>query len=195
MPTSRPAKGECVVLQDLRIGIRMLSKRPGFTALAVLTLALGIGSTTAVFSLIEGVLLTPPPYADPGRLVLIEPARQDGDVDRPAPDWAQDQWSTWHGELTSLDSVAAYRWTFSFLVSEEGSTSLEGMAVSEGYFDVTRLAPIKGRAFDAADRAEGAAPVVLIGYDFWKTSLGGAPDIVGEPLALSRWETPPTIVG
>lgn len=183
------------MIQDFKIGFRMLSKRPGFTALAVLTLALGIGSTTAVFSLIEGVLLTPPPYADPERLVLVEPARPDGDVDRPAPDWAQDQWSSWQGELTSLESIAAYRWTFGFLVSDEGSASLEGMAVSEGYFDVTDLAPIKGRAFEAADRAEGAAPVVIIGYDFWKASLGGDPEIVGKPLALSRRQTPPTIIG
>ncbi|MEM9555415.1 MAG: ABC transporter permease [Acidobacteriota bacterium] len=183
------------MVQDFKIGLRMLSKRPGFTALAVLTLALGIGSTTAVFSLIEGVLLTPPPYAEPERLVLVEPARPDGDIDRAAPDWAQDQWATWQEQLTSLESVAAYRWTFSFLVSDEGSTSLEGMSVSEGYFEVTDLAPIKGRAFEAADRAEGAAPVVIIGYDFWQTSLGGDPEIVGKPLELSRWETLPTIIG
>ncbi|MEM1180508.1 MAG: ADOP family duplicated permease [Acidobacteriota bacterium] len=183
------------MFHDFKIGFRMLSKRPGFTALAVLTLALGIGSTTAVFSLIEGVLLTPPPYADPERLVLIEPARPDGDIDRPAPDWAQAQWDTWQGELTSLESVAAYRWTFTFMISDEGSTSLEGMAVSEGYFDVTRLAPIKGRTFDAADRAEGAAPVVILGYGFWKEQLAGDAGIVGKPLELSRWETPPTVVG
>ncbi|MEO1084850.1 MAG: ABC transporter permease, partial [Acidobacteriota bacterium] len=173
----------------------MLGRRPGFTTLAVLTLVLGIGSTTAVFSLIEGVLLTPPPYADPERLVLVEPARPDGDVDRPAPDWAQDQWAGWQAELDGLESIAAYRWTFSFLVSGEGSNSLEGMSVSEGYFDVTDLAPIKGRAFEAADRADGAAPVVLIGYDFWKTDLEGDPEIVGKPLALSGRDTPPTIIG
>ncbi|MEM6793549.1 MAG: ADOP family duplicated permease, partial [Acidobacteriota bacterium] len=175
----------------------MLSRRPGFTALAVLTLALGIGSTTAVFSLIEGVLLTPPPYADPERLVLVQPARPDGggEVDRPAPDWAQAQWEGWQEELTTLESIAAYSWTFGYLVSDEGSASLEGMAVSEGYFEVTGLKPILGRTFEARDRSEGAAPVVLVGFEFWQASLGGDPEIVGKPLALSRRQTPPTIVG
>lgn len=182
------------MFQDLKIGLRMLSKRPGFTAIAVLTLALGIGSTAAVFSLIEGVLLTPPPYDEPDRMVLVEPARLDGDEDRPAPNWAVDQWSRWQ-DLETLSATAAYRWTFGFLVSEEGSDSIQGMMISEGYFDVTGLQPIKGRAFDIRDREEGAAPVVIIGYNFWQNDLKGDPDIVGKPLRLGRRDTPPTVVG
>ncbi len=114
-------------MRDLRFAIRMLLKRPGFAWVVVFTLALGIGATSAVFSLIDGVLLTAPPYRQPEQLVLIASARAEPDPALGPPDWAAAQWLEWPEEATSsFDAVAGYRWTFNFRVSEEGSESLQG---------------------------------------------------------------------
>src|ERR1700694_1759592 len=100
------------MLRDLRFGLRMLLKQPAVTTIAVFTLALGIGATAAVFSLIQGVLLTPPPYQEPQRLVLIPSARTDGQgASRPRL-WAAAQWMDWQKEAASLDAIAAYAWSF-----------------------------------------------------------------------------------
>src|SRR6187455_972658 len=108
--------------------MRQLRKHPGFTAVAVLTLALGIGATATVFSLIQGILLTPPPYPHPEQLVIIEPARLDG---QPAyRSWPAAQWQEWRVEAKSFASIAAYSWTFNFLVFPDGSESVEGMEVT-----------------------------------------------------------------
>ena len=93
------------MLRDLHFGARMLLKQPGFTILAVVTLALGIGATAAVFSLIDGVLLTPPPYREPDRLVLVDSTRTDGQLMQSPRGWAPLQWMGWQKEAQSLDSV------------------------------------------------------------------------------------------
>ena len=156
------------MLQDVRLTVRMLLKQPGFTAVAVLTLALGIGATAAVFSLIDGVLLTRPPYREPDRLVLIPSLRVDSQqielIDRtPAA-----QWMDWQQHATSFDAIAAYGWTFNFLVDAQGSTSLEGMVVTQDYFRVVGLQPKLGRAFTVADTTVGVPPVIILGYDCWQ---------------------------
>ena len=91
--------------QELRFALRMLGKQPGFTAIAVLTLAIGIGATAAVFSLIEGVLLTPPPYRNPEQLVLIQSVRTDGLPGLRA--WPAQQWMEWQRQAQSFDAIAA----------------------------------------------------------------------------------------
>ena len=135
------------MLKDFRFGARMLLKQPVFTIVAVLTLALGIGATSAVFSLIEGVLLSPPPYREPNGLVLVDSARTDNRTMESPRGWAPLQWMNWQKEAKSLESVAAYGWTFNFLVLDEGSESLQGMAVTKDYFQMMGLQPILGRTF------------------------------------------------
>ena len=183
------------MLRDLRFAIRMLLKRPGFAWIVVFTLALGIGATSAVFSLIQGVLLTPPPYRNPEQLVLISSARAEPDPTLRPADWAAAQWLEWGEEATSFEAVAGYRWTFNFWVSDDGSESLEGMWVSNDYFQVTGLEPEIGRTFQDLDTVEGAAPVIILGYDLWQRRFAGDPDVLGQPLPMSRRETPPTIIG
>ena len=95
------------MIQDLRFGVRMLLKQPGFSLIAILTLALGIGATSAVFSLIQGVLLTPPPYRQPERLVLIPTARADGQPMTNSPGWPAQQWLDWQKESKTLEAIAA----------------------------------------------------------------------------------------
>src|SRR5262245_64939920 len=122
--------------QDLRFAARLLRKRPAFAALVTLTLALGIGSTAAVFSLVQGVLLTPPPYRDSDRVVIIPSVRLDRErAERLEPTPAI-QWLDWQEHATSFEAIAAYGWAFNFLVDQEGSASLSGMLVTPDYFRV-----------------------------------------------------------
>src|SRR4051794_28556369 len=183
------------MLHELRFGARSLLKQPGFTLITALTLALGIGATSAVFSMIQGVLLTPPPYDHPERLALLPPVRPDGQPLQNAPGWPAAQWLEWQKEAKSIEALAGYNWTFNFAVSSDGSESLEGMLVTRDYFRVTGVRPILGRAFEDSDAAPNAPPVVILGHDVWKRKFGGDPNIVGKTIRISRRDVPPTIIG
>ena len=185
--------------RDVRLGIRMLFKTPGSTFIAMLTLALGIGATAAVFSLIQGVLLTPPPYDHPDRIVLIQSVRTDGkDKGRPASfiqeqRWTPGQIAEWQTEAKSFESFGAYAWTFNFLVLPDGSRSMEGMVVTEDYFKVLGLKPLLGRSFP--EKVDPKAPAIVLGYDFWQQQFNGDPGIVGKTIQISRWDNLPTVIG
>jgi putative ABC transport system permease protein len=182
------------MLHDLRLALRMLLKRPGFTAIAALTLALGIGATAAVFSLVEGVLLTPPPYRDPARLVLVPSVRvENQQVERIGPT-AAIQWMDWQRQATSFEAMAAYAWTFNFVVDNGGSESFEGMVVTPDYFRVIGVQPMLGRAFVASDTTPPASAIIL-GYECWQRRFNGDPGIVGRTVRMSRRDTPATLVG
>src|SRR6185369_16092585 len=171
------------MMHDLRFAARMLRKQPGFTSIAVFTLALGIGATSAVFSLIQGVLLTPPPYDQPERLVLIQSARIDGQPANPRL-WSASQWMEWQKQAKSFDSFAGYGWTFNFLIRSDGSESMEGMVVTRDYFRVLGLKPILGRTFSDAETGVPPAPVIILGYDFWQRKFNGDRDIVGKTVRM-----------
>jgi len=183
------------MLQDIRVAVRTLRKRPGFTALAALTLAVGIGVTTAVFSLVQGVLLTPPPYRDPQTLVLIPSVRLDRQRTERLDRTLAIQWLDWQKQARSFDTIAAYGWSFNFLVdSNNGSSSLEGMAVTPEYFGLVGVQPILGRAFEHSDTVPPAT-TILLGYDLWQRRFNGNPTIVGTTLRISRFQTPVTVIG
>src|SRR5437016_7151977 len=124
------------MLRDVRFGLRILLKQPCFSLIAMLTLALGIGATSAVLSLIQGVLLAPPPYQRPQELVLVTTARTDGQrMDSPRG-WPAQQWMEWQKQAKSFQGVAAYDWTFNFLIRTDGSQSMQGMWVTDNYLPV-----------------------------------------------------------
>ncbi|MGO9201874.1 MAG: ADOP family duplicated permease [Limisphaerales bacterium] len=182
------------LVRDLRFGARMLRKNPGFTAISVLTLALGIGATSAVFSLVQGVLLTPPPYPKPEQVVLIEPARKDGQPY--ARDCATSQWLEWRNTTNCFQCIAAYRWGFQFLLREDGSESVQGLCVTPEYFEVIGVRPLLGRAFSQADMAAqtGTETTIILGYDLWRRRFSGDPRILGQAIHLSR-HPPLTVIG
>lgn len=183
------------MLQQLRFAIRMLLKQPGFSLIAALTLALGIGSTSAVFSLIQGVLLTPPPYQKPQQLVLIPTVRTDGQKMDSPRGWPAQQWMNWRKEATSFQEIAGYDWTFNFLIRNDGSQSMQGMVVSKDYFRMMGLKTAAGRGFDDSDFGQGPVKAILLGYEFWQRAFGGDKQIIGKTVRISRWEVTPTVIG
>jgi hypothetical protein len=183
------------MIRELRFAIRMLLKQPGFSLIAALTLALGIGATSAVFSLIQGVLLTPPPYQKPEQLVLIPTARTDGQTMDSPRGWAAQQWMDWQKNAKSFQGVAAYDWTFNFLIRNDGSQSMQGMYVTKDYLRVMGLKPMAGRGFEDSDFGQGPERSILLGYEFWQRAFGGDRQIIGKTVRISRWDVPPTVIG
>lgn len=167
--------------KDFRFGFRVWRRNPGFAFLVVFTLALGIGSTAAVFTLIQGVLLTPPPYSKPEEIVLMLPERQDG---RPyAHGFFPAQWTEWR-RANSFESVAGYTWRFDFLCLDNRSEPANGLLVTPDYFQVTGIQPLLGRTFLPSEIHHD--PVVILGYDLWQRQFSGDPLIIGKSIHLSR---------
>jgi putative ABC transport system permease protein len=173
------------LIQDIRYGLRVLVKRPGFTVAAVVTLALGIGLNTAIFSLYNGVLLRPLSARDPERLVNLystvrgEPGT--GIFSYPAYAFYRDR-------NTSLSSVAAYAGG-RMLLSAGGSApeSLHAQMVSANFFDMLGASPALGRSFSPEeDKTPGASPVVMLNYNFWQRRFGGNAGLVGRTITLNN---------
>ncbi|MGC2766711.1 MAG: ABC transporter permease [Candidatus Acidiferrum sp.] len=181
--------------REFRFAVRMLLKQPGFSLIAILTLALGIGATSAVFSLIQGVLLTPPPYQKPEQLMLLPAARTDGQKMDGPREWAAQQWTEWQKEAKSFAGIAPYAWTFNFLIRGDGSQSMQGMFVTRDYMPVMRLKTITGRGFEDADFSLGPTKVIVLGYEFWQRAFNGDPQIIGKTVRISRWDVPPHVIG
>src|SRR5918996_354905 len=156
------------MIEEIRYGFRQLRKNVGFTTVAVLTLGLGIGAAAAVFGLIQGVLLSPPPYREADRLVLLVPERLDGQPYTQRP--TTGQWIAWQASTQSLESTALYRWTFNFLVTSDGSESLGGMVVTRDYFRTLGLRPARGREFADADiaRPNTSPTTIMLGHELWQ---------------------------
>jgi predicted permease len=170
--------------QDLRHGVRLAATRPGFTAVAVVTLALGIGPNTAVFSVVNSLVLSPPPYPDPDRIVST-PQIARGRADRarlslPSTDDFQD----WRRETRTLAYVALYAPDSLTLTGFGDPVRLNGARVSPALFPLLGVGPMVGRTFIDSEEQPAAAPVVLLSHTLWDQKLGRDPAIVGKPLVL-----------
>jgi predicted permease len=177
------------LLADLRYAVRLLTQSPAFTMIAALTLALGIGATTALFSIVNGVLLNPLAYPHSERLVVIY-ARIAGLDSAPIE---YPNFLDWQRDSRSFASMAAYRSEdYNFIGNGEGER-LSGYMISASFFDTLGIVPVLGRTFRLDDDQIGAAPVVVLSAGFWKRKFGSSPDIIGKPITLNG--TAYTIIG
>jgi putative ABC transport system permease protein len=161
------------LLQDVRYALRQLRKNPGFTAVAVITLTLGIGATTAIFSVVYGVLLRPLPYNDPGRIMSIFEIQPNGKWNR----LAEPNFNDFRDQSRSFEAIAKYS-AYTGVVSggSQPTRSLIGH-VSPDFFKVFRLEPTIGRGLTVADNAKGAMPTAVVTYDYWRQYLGSSSDL------------------
>ncbi|HXG56278.1 MAG TPA: ABC transporter permease [Vicinamibacterales bacterium] len=179
-------------LQDLRYALRMLRRTPGFAIVAVLTLALGIGANTAIFTVVNALLLKPLPYAKPERLVMVwQDFRARGG---PADEWATPgNYVDWRAQKDLFEEVAVINGWRPTLTGGAEPEPLPGEQVAHEYFTVLGITPALGRHFRNEDNALTAARVAILGDGLWKRRFGGDPSIVGRTVTLSG--EPHEIVG
>jgi putative ABC transport system permease protein len=180
------------MLQDLRYAMRSLLKTPGYTAIALITLALGIGANTAIFSFVDVMLLRPLPYPHAGRLftpISINPARG---IDRASVSYAD--YEDWRRERDVFDAVAVFEQATGEITGGIGDPERSDVLyVSEDFFGLVDVHPLSGRGLRPADHAAGAPPVTVIAYSLWQRRFGGDPAIVGKTIRIGR--VPHEIVG
>jgi predicted permease len=168
------------ISQDLRYGARSLRKNPGFTAIAVLTLALGIGANTSLFSVVNGVLLNPLPYPHPEQLLTLHESKPNfkaGSISYP-------NFRDWQKDNHTFSAMAIDR-AYSFSLTGLGEAEqLEARFISSDFFALLGVNPVLGRTLTTGEDEIGAAPQVLISAGFWKRKFAAAPDVLGKTLTL-----------
>jgi putative ABC transport system permease protein len=168
------------LFQDLKFGLRMLAKNPGFTAVAVITLGLGIGATTAIFSVVYAVLLRPLPFRDASALVVMhETTPKVGTVSVSYQDFLD-----WRQQARAFSQMAAVHEVDFNLGGVSQPEAISGDAVSPNFLSLEGVRPFLGRDFDPAEEKPGAAPVVMVSYDLWQSHLGGDPNAIGRTILL-----------
>ncbi|MGE5054494.1 MAG: ABC transporter permease [Acidobacteriota bacterium] len=161
------------MLQDLRHSLRLLRRSPGFTAVSVLTLALATGATTAIFSVVYGVLLRPLPYSDPGRIMAIFEVNTRGTWSR----LADPNFDDFRDQNHTFQSIAKYIANIASVSGGSQPTRSMVASISPEFLKVFRVQPIIGRDFVPADAKKGAAPIALVSYGYWKQYLGSPSDL------------------
>ncbi len=168
------------LFQDFRFSFRMLAKNPGFTAVAVLTLGLGIGATTAIYSVVYQVLLRPLPYRDAsGLVVLNETTPKVGIVSVSYPNFLD-----WRQQSHAFSQMAAVHQVGFDLAGVTQPEAIDGDAVSANYLSMLGVRPILGRDFSAAEEKAGTTPVAILSYALWQSHLGGDPNAIGRTITL-----------
>ena len=165
------------LIQDARYGLRMLARSPGFTAVAVLTLALGVGANAAIFSVVSGVLLKPLAYREPERIVTIlhhgwNPAAPADFLD-------------WRAQSRSFERMAAAEAWGGTLTGGDRPEAIPGIRLGEGMFQILGVEPLVGRTFQAEDFKPGNDRVLVLGYPVWQRRFGGDPNVAGRAVTLN----------
>ncbi|HEX2661741.1 MAG TPA: ABC transporter permease [Candidatus Acidoferrum sp.] len=169
--------------QDVRFGLRLLRKSPGFTAVAVLTIALGIGANTAIFGLVDTAFLRGLPFLEPGRLVHIWTIEEDGDTHTPTPM----QYQAIREDSKLYEQIAAGGWA-DYLYSADSSVTqnLAGFLVTANWFPALGVQPLLGRNFREQEQRAGQDGVVILSYDCWRTRFHADPSVIGRQIVLNR---------
>src|SRR4051812_39728749 len=170
------------MLQDFRYALRQLIKAPSFTIVAIITLALGIGACTAIFSVVNTVLLRPLDYPDPDRLVVI---RETQLPKFPEFSVAPPNFLDWQKQAKSYEHLAAYTGAPLNLTGESEPQRLLGVKATAHYFEVMGVKPVLGRMLLPEEDAEGKNHVVVLSHGFWQRVFGGAKDVVGRSIQLN----------
>jgi len=167
--------------QDIRYGFRMLLKSPGFTLITVLALALGIGANTAIFSVVNTVLLRPLPYQNADRIVFMgEWSQQVPEMSVSYPNFLD-----WREQNQTMEQIAAFRGANYILTGVGEPERLDGRQVSAGFFNVLGVTPATGRNFSPDEDKPGATPVAMISHGFWQRRLGGDSSVINRQLLLN----------
>src|SRR5881409_580683 len=169
-----------VLWQDLRYGLRMLAKNPGFTTVAVLTLALGIGANTAIFSVVNAVLLRPLPYAESARLVWLS----ERSPNFPTMSVSYPNFTDWRAQQTVFEQIGVYYWGSYNRTRRGEAQRLSGVRASAEVFSALRARTVLGRVFNNDEDKPGAPSVVLLSYALWQDRFGGAADILNQAITL-----------
>ena len=172
--------------QDIRFAFRMLRKSPGFTAVAVLTLALGIGANTAIFSAVNGILFRPLPYPQNQRLVTIQ-------REQIAWQLSREQWRELQERCTAVESILRYDEKLSLITTGTTVERTEVERLSSGFFSVLGVKPLLGRALLPEDAQPGNDRVAVLNYSLWMDGFGGDPNIVGRTITVEQ--KPYTVIG
>jgi hypothetical protein len=191
---TRDARGTRAVddlARDVRHGIRTLVKRPGFAAIVLLTLGIGVGGSAAIYGAVDAILLTPLPYPEADRVLGVWQTQPDQGIDRlePSPanflDWRERSRSFRH--LTALEPYGL-DWQ-----ADDGPVYLNTWLVYEGFFETFGTAPLLGRTPRADEHQRGQAPVIVLGYGVWQRLFAGDPAVVGRVLTID--DNPTTVIG
>jgi putative ABC transport system permease protein len=188
----QPKRLEDEMFQDMRFGMRMFWKNPGVTLIVVFTLSLGIGANTAIFGVVNAVLLRPLPYESPERLVMIS----ESDAQRKVQSMAVSgpNFLDWRGQAQSFERMAAFDGEENFnLTGGEFPERVKGATVSEDFFLTLGAAPAMGRAFLSDEMKPGAPPVVMLSHALWQRRYGGARGVVGQTIRVNGESA--TVVG
>src|SRR3954468_18450468 len=179
------------IRQDFGYGLRGLGRNPGFAAVVIVTLALGIGANTAIFSVVHGVLMRPLPYKAPEGLVVLHQAAPK--IGEDSFGFSVPDFTDFREKTRAFSALSEYHSMWFILLGRPEPERVQTGVVSDNFFDTLGVKPLLGRLFAPGEDKPGAAPVLLLSYNFWKKSFAGNPNVVGQVFQMN--DKPHTVVG
>jgi putative ABC transport system permease protein len=171
------------LLRDLKFSVRSLMKRPGLTVIAIVTLAIGIGANSAIFSVVNALLLKPLPFPDPDRIVALWDKVPSRGVERNEVSIAN--YLDWRAQNKSLEQVGIYSWWSTNLTGSDSPERVQGFQVTANFLDVLGVKPLLGRGFSAEEEQPGKDAVALLTYNLWQRRFGADPNIVNQTISAN----------